>query len=88
MSDVHDKTHVKKARNSCVCEWCGESIYSGTSYTACHGIYEGEPYRTQWHDECIAAVEAEAQRQGLYEYTYEYEKRTRGVCGENDIWMP
>lgn len=85
MSDYYESSRVKRAKKHHYCTWCCEPILMGDPYTSAYGVHEGSPFRDPWHNECYSAVQAEAQRQKLSLYTYDFEKHTRGVCGKEDI---
>jgi hypothetical protein len=50
-----DTRKIKKSRKIHVCDWCGEQIHVGESYTKVIGIFDGEFNATKFHEECDLA---------------------------------
>lgn len=52
------------ARKRYPCEWCGESINIGDSYTRYRWFCHGDAGTCRMHRECLAAMQAAAEEEG------------------------
>ncbi len=50
------KEYVKRTRDDCRCDWCGEYILSGESSIVAVGVYEGDFNQSRYHPECDHAI--------------------------------
>ena len=68
MSAYLDPEHVKSARKSHRCDWCGERIVVGEAYIRQRCFDDGDAGTTRMHVECRAVI-VEDTPVGPFEFT-------------------
>lgn len=69
MSDYHGEPTRPKARKEHRCIYCGGPILASEQYVHQTGFYEGEPYRSRYHNECWTDCAEEATHYGAWDFT-------------------
>ena len=55
MSTILKETNVKRTRNKCRCDWCGEIVNSGEPSLSMAAVWDGDFSTTRYHPECHKA---------------------------------
>lgn len=82
MSDFHAEPTSPIAKKEHRCIYCGGPILIGERYMQQEGFYDGEPYRSRYHDECFDDCAEEFRISGDWEFTpysAEYPERVKAI---------
>lgn len=78
-------TTTPVARKNYTCDWCGESIETGTRHRNDAGKYDGDMVSQRLHLECAEAIENEAGEAGYSQWVWELRINPRGECPEGSL---